>query len=489
MENNSKNFEETKRATAHVMEQHEKIKDHPLRQKYHFEVPAGWCNDPNGFSVFRGKYHLFYQHNPYMAEPGDYRAYWGHAISENLVDWEYLPIVLAPVDAYDKAGCWSGCALELEDKMYIMYTGLDERNERQQGQCMAVSEDGIYFEKTDDNPILAETLCSADKKDFRDPCIWRENGEWNMVIGSTKDNFAQTLLYRSEDLKNWKFVNTMTESLGELGTVCECPNFFQLGEKRVLFTSPHGLNHRKSVYLTGDFDYPAGKFFWNNYGEIDWGMDYYAPQVITDKKGRKIIIGWMNSWDWMPWCDGKYYTTALGWCGAMAIPREVRMDREGNLSFMPIEELQKYRSGELVQKDITVGEEGISVETGDNAHCEIIMELDLKKTTAKTVRLELKSDGKEKALVNFNLTRGEIEFDRSSTLDRIKCKRKAPFRSVIEDTCKIHLFIDSSSIEIFTDHYRTCMTNTVYVPKDATGIKIYGMEGTAKIPEIQSWVL
>ena len=122
MENNSKNFEETKRATAHVMEQHEKIKDHPLRQKYHFEVPAGWCNDPNGFSVFRGKYHLFYQHNPYMAEPGDYRAYWGHAISENLVDWEYLPIVLAPVDAYDKAGCWSGCALELEDKMYIMYT-------------------------------------------------------------------------------------------------------------------------------------------------------------------------------------------------------------------------------------------------------------------------------------------------------------------------------------------------------------------------------
>ena len=173
----------------------------------------------------------------------------------------------------------------------------------------------------------------------------------------------------------------------------------------------------------------------------------------------------------------------------MAIPREVRMDREGNLSFMPIEELQKYRSGELVQKDITVGEEGISVETGDNAHCEIIMELDLKKTTAKTVRLELKSDGKEKALVNFNLTRGEIEFDRSSTLDRIKCKRKAPFRSVMEDTCKIHLFIDSSSIEIFTDHYRTCMTNTVYVPKDATGIKIYGMEGTAKIPEIQSWVL
>ena len=92
-------------------------------------------------------------------------------------------------------------------------------------------------------------------------------------------------------------------------------------------------------------------------------------------------------------------------------------------------------------------------------------------------------------LVNFYLTRGEMEFDRSSTLNHLKNKRKAPFRSVMEDTCKIHLFIDSSSIELFTDNYRTCMTNTVYVPEDATDIKIYGMEGTVEIPEIRSWVL
>ena len=67
MGNVNKNIEEAARATAYVMERHEEIKNNPLRQKYHFEVPAGWCNDPNGFSILGGKYHLFYQHMPYVS--------------------------------------------------------------------------------------------------------------------------------------------------------------------------------------------------------------------------------------------------------------------------------------------------------------------------------------------------------------------------------------------------------------------------------------
>ena len=95
---------------------------------------------------------------------------------------------------------------------------------------MAVSDDGIHFTKTEDSPILADTLCEADKKDFRDPYIWRQNGEWNMILGSTKDHFAQALLYRSNDLKNWRFINTMAESLENWGLYVSALISLKLGE-------------------------------------------------------------------------------------------------------------------------------------------------------------------------------------------------------------------------------------------------------------------
>ena len=38
------------------------------RPAYHVTSYIGWMNDPNGFSLYKGKYHLFYQYFPYKPE-------------------------------------------------------------------------------------------------------------------------------------------------------------------------------------------------------------------------------------------------------------------------------------------------------------------------------------------------------------------------------------------------------------------------------------
>lgn len=59
----------------------EEAKNIPQEEKpaFHVSAPVGWINDPNGFSVFKGKVHLFYQYHPYSRDWGP--MHWGHSVT------------------------------------------------------------------------------------------------------------------------------------------------------------------------------------------------------------------------------------------------------------------------------------------------------------------------------------------------------------------------------------------------------------------------
>lgn len=52
------------------------------RPSFHLSARTGWMNDPNGFSYYKGQYHMFYQYYPYDVQWGP--MHWGHAVSKDL---------------------------------------------------------------------------------------------------------------------------------------------------------------------------------------------------------------------------------------------------------------------------------------------------------------------------------------------------------------------------------------------------------------------
>ena len=339
-------IERIEKAQKEIEEKRETVQQGKFRQDYHFMAETGWINDPNGLIYFKGKYHFFYQYNPYS---GFWDCmHWGHAVSEDMIHWEYLPLALAPSEVYDdhlKGGCFSGSAIEHDGKLFLIYTGTcNNGNGFEQAQCIAYSEDGIHFEKYEGNPVI--TAPEGVPTDlFRDPKVWKHDDTYYVVCGASKNGFAQARLYKSTDMFHWEFVNVLAESRGEWGYMWECPDFFTLEGQEVLSVSPQGLTREEfrfqNIYQSGYFILKDGKPEEKAFREWDHGFDFYAPQTFQDGKGRRILIGWMG----MPDADEEYVNPTAeseGWQHCLTVPREVTY-KNGMLYQYPVEELNGLR--------------------------------------------------------------------------------------------------------------------------------------------------
>ena len=178
------------------------------RPAYHMTPYVGWLNDPNGFSYYKGKYHQFYQYNPYDVRWAP--MHWGHAVSSDLLHWEYLPCALAPDSPADNGpGCFSGSATEMDDgRQLLMYTSVVAEKQPNgemrdiQTQSIAIG-DGFNYEKPACNPALTQKDLPEgfSKFDFRDPKIWREaDGTYSVVtVCLAEDGSGAAALFQSKD--------------------------------------------------------------------------------------------------------------------------------------------------------------------------------------------------------------------------------------------------------------------------------------------------
>lgn len=305
--------------------------------KIHLKSPGNWINDPNGFIYYKGVYHLFYQHFPYALMWGT--MHWGHAISKDLVHWEHQGIAVFPSIYEDQNGCFSGCAVEHNGQMHLFYTGarylktahrnihvsLDEQFES--AQLTIVSDDGVNFDNFNNKYVIIPVIddpAIGDKVHTRDPKVWRGKDAWYMILGSTiNKERGKLLFYRSENLSDWTFINSVSEG-GGFGWMCECPDYFETeGGSVLMFSSMDIEKDSQTICTLVDFDEETCTMkIPDNYQYFDYGMELYATQSTLDAKGRRVLVSWLR----MPKAvDGE-------WIGMASIPRIIEVEN-GHIYF------------------------------------------------------------------------------------------------------------------------------------------------------------
>ena len=299
--------------------------------EHHFRPHKGWMNDPNGLVSFKGKYHAFYQYVKEFEQPWHAPMTWGHAVTEDFLEWEELPVALFADGEYDADGCWSGTAAVENDTLYLFYASVvGDGDGFKQTISVAYSEDGINFKKYKNNPVI-KSFPPDGSKDFRDPAVIKlAEGDYRMVIasGNPKKETGCLLIYESRNLLDWKYIGVMCE--WKNSKYCECPSFVKSGDKFILTTS---------VVRTDD-----SNFFTALYGEFDGrqfkaeiesrfqkGPDQYAGQVFHDCNGRNILISWLPGW--------KYQNFAEKSIGCLSLPVELNVI-DGKIKAYPISEVR-----------------------------------------------------------------------------------------------------------------------------------------------------
>ena len=469
--------------------------EHPV---FHMSPPVGWMNDPNGFSLFRGEYHLFFQYYPYDTVWGT--MHWGHAKTRDFIRWDYLPAALAPDMPYDKNGCFSGSAIEIDGgKQLILYSGVTPLNytlekpvedlppdsDQYQNLCVAIG-DGIDFQKLDTNPMLLASSApgQASLVDFRDPKIWQEEDGYYAVVSNRSENSdGDILLYKSDNCIRWEFCSTLFSNNGNFGKMWECPDLFSLDGRDVLLVSPmemkkQGLEYHDghvAVAFIGKYERENHIFLDEKNQAIDYGIDFYSTQTLATGDGRRIMIAWMQNWG-----ERDIQPEGLHFFGQNTIPRELEI-KEGRLIQNPVREIENYRQDKVLYHKVDLSSETdgsfLTLPGIEGRVLDMTIQLSTDQPDTFTrFDLQLAQDENHHLLLQYFPQENIISVDRRNC-GKIQEEVKVGKFYVrdMQGCLKLRILLDKYSIELFANDGEQAASYVFYTGMEADGIRFRGV--------------
>lgn len=432
------------------------VNSDPYRLRFHLMPPTGWLNDPNGLCVFQGTTHIYHQYSPFTALWG--MKTWGHYTTKDWIHFTECEPFLFPDIQEDKDGVYSGSAFVKDNQIHFFYTGnvkyLDKTYDyimdgREQNTIKVISKDGFTHGKKH-CLMKNEDYPNDMSKHIRDPKVFEVDGIWYMVLGARSNkNKGCVLIYRSLDFSTWDY-HMRIETDKPFGYMWECPDLVKLDETWFLICCPQGVAqegiHYANVYQCGyfvlDLNLEDKTYHIHNFYELDRGFDIYATQSYQDESGRRILLAWMG----IP--DADYHnepTVEKGWHHALTMPR-VLTTKNNRIIQQPLKEMKALRTSTQHQHF----HQHLTLPLMDCFE----IELDLQACQELTIQIAQDIQLLYKEQI-FTLQMKESGCGRTS-------------RSVaLQNLHHIHIFVDTSAIEIFLNHGEETFTSRCY-RKDIT---------------------
>ena len=227
-----------------------------------------------------------------------------------------------------------------------------------------------------------------------------------------------------------------------------------------------------------------------NYGQVDYGKDFYALQSFSDipaQDGRRIWLAWLNNWSYA----SKIPTSP--WKGMMSIPREVKLEtRNGQIKLVqkPVQELN------ILHKDtLTYRNKNLSA-INDAIKNSVFKQFELRAKIAIANKagfsLKFKKSASEYSQFRFDFVNQEILFNRTSptaelTYDGYFAQLQVAPLIIENGYIDLRLFVDNSSAELFTAGGQVVMSNQIFPDSLSNKIELTALNEDILIEELDIW--
>ena len=269
-----------------------------------------------------------------------------------------------------------------------------------------------------------------------------------------------------------------------VGTMWECPNYFELGGQRVLVYSAYSeIEHVQYpvYYAASASDQP---FRLSAQGIVAHGPSFYAPH------GRRLNDGRMMLWGWLKEASSTAMQVQQGWSGALSLPLVLTWQPGGALGVAPAEELKGLRRQHWHFENLDLAASAAGLLNGLEGDClEIDAVCRLGPDGEFGLRLRAAPDGEEQTLVIYRAAGQRVVVDTrelSLSVDVAASVYAAPAPAAADGPVHLHLYLDRSVLEVFANG-RAYLAARIYPTRgDSLGLGLFGT-GNTRLESLDVW--